>query len=173
MKKEFSTLIQFIIIAGLVVVFFRLALPIQYPEISIEAMEEELSYLKYWIYSFIGLSLIRFGIFHVIFRKDFVDTNKSSLKIFLSELSKTFQYFIIAVFSTFGVFWIFLFNLDNEGFSIDLISVWFGIHNRSITWLPAFSILSLLRLGIILIRIRKSERKSGLTRNKKDRGENQ
>ncbi len=151
MKKEFSTLIQFIIIAGLVAVIFRLVLPIQYPEISIEAMEAQILCLIYWIYSFIGFGAIRFGIFYVIFRKAFVDTNKSPLKVFFSELAKTFQYFIIAIFSTFGAFWFFLDRISSPGVSFDLLTIWNGIHQTSLEWLTAFSILSLFRMGIILI----------------------
>lgn len=159
MKKEFFTLIQFIIIAGLVAVFFRLALPIQYPEISIEALEAEISILRYWIYTFVGFGAIRFGIFYVVFRKAFVDTNKSQLKFFLSELSKTFQYFVIAVFSTFGAFWLFLDSISSPGVSFDLLTIWYGIHQTSLEWLAAFSILSLLRLGIICL-INKNSQKS-------------
>ena len=148
MKKEFSTLIQFIIIAGLVAVFFGFAIAQQYSE-SISKTNN--IWIKYWIYSFITLSAIRFGVYFIIFRKAFVEANQSLIKVFLSELSKSFQYFIIAVFSTYAVFQLFIENNLSPKFSYDLISIWDNIRDTSGEWLVAFAILSLLRLGIILI----------------------
>lgn len=151
MKKEFLTLVQFVFITGLVAVCLNLYLPLQYPGINAEAVEGMTSDLRYWIYSFVGLGAIRLGIYYVRSRQAAADADQSAVKIFLSELSNSFQYFIIAVFAIFGAFWLVLFNLENNGFSIDLLSVWFGIHYQSLTWLAAFSILSLLRLKTILI----------------------
>ena len=151
MKKEFSILSQFMIIAVMVAVFSGVGLPIKNPAINIETWETEISILKYWVYSFIGLSVIRYGVFSCVFHKAFVETNKSHLKVFLSELAKTFQYFIIAVFSTFGAFWLYLESISSPGISYSLLSLWDGIHEFSLEWLTIFFVLSLLRLGIHLI----------------------
>lgn len=157
MKKEFWTLLQFILIVGLAAVFFSLIIPLKYPELSIEAMEDTISELRYWIYSFMGLGVIRFGLFYVIFRKVLADTNNSLMKVFLNELSKSFQYFIIAVFSTFGAFWLLYFSFSR--FSPEPVSLWFGVWYSSFIWLPAFTVLSLLRLGIVCL-INKNSQKS-------------
>lgn len=149
MKREVSTLLQFIIIIGLVSSNFYLM--VTFIDYSESITEIHNHFLKIWIYSFVALSVVKLGILYFTFRTESYDLIEPNSKYLLREISKTIQYLIIAVISIFVSFGITIQNFLRPGLSINISSLWDSMKAVFLGWIIAFSILSLLRLGIIYI----------------------
>ena len=107
-------------------------------------------YLKNWFYSFIILSISRFAVFYFTFQEESYDLIQPSNKyLFGKEVSKTFQYLILAGVSILASFYTSLFSLP---IMVNHKELWLNFREPFLSWFVVFLLLSLLRLSIIYIR---------------------
>ena len=152
MKKEFTTLLQFVLIAVFVGCgYFGLLL---LHDITVSGLWDEYAELLVtWILSFIVLSLIILATYFTSRKKDSAfQTSSNSNNLIEKEAVRTVGYIILAVVSIPITFHMtFLFNLP-PNISINTGEAWRNVREVFLVWLIGFSVLSLLRLGIIYIK---------------------
>ncbi|MEO6588602.1 MAG: hypothetical protein ABIP06_04680 [Pyrinomonadaceae bacterium] len=151
-KKEFVSLLQFVLIAIFVGYgYFGLLLLQRVTVLSLWGEYEHM--LIKWIFSFTVLSVIRFAGYYFYLREKPYDlTHQSSKNLIGKEFSSTFQYIIFAVISIPIAFYIEISSHFDPDISLNIGEWWRSFEGAFLEWLIGFSVLSLLRLGIIYIK---------------------
>lgn len=152
MKKELKTLLQFVLIA----VFFGFGYfgLLMLKRITVLSLWDEYAELLVkWILSFIILSLVILATYFTSRKKVSAFQNSpNSNNLIKKEAVRTVGYIILAVISVPIAFHMtFLFNLP-PNISINIGEAWRNVREVFLVWLIGFSMLSLLRLGIIYIK---------------------
>lgn len=151
MKKEFTTLLQF----GLIAVFVGcgyFGLLLLHDITVLGLWDEYAELLVKWILSFIILSFIILATYFTSRKKSYDSIKPNSKYLIEKEALRTLGYIALAILSVPIAFHMtFLFNVP-PNISINIGEAWRNVREVFLVWLIGFSMLSLLRLGIIYIK---------------------
>lgn len=151
-RKELSILFQFTLITIIVgCVFFGMVM-----------LQSQLAWSYWYVYKLVLINwLVTFNILSFIKITFLYFTQGKQVKIYIEErekssfkkeMSKSFQYLVLAIISVVSPLWVSLFWIGGEvGKIINIFDVWFAFREVFLAWVIGFLILSLIRLGIIYL----------------------